>query len=110
MTENGTPVVRERPRSDSAENPVINGVKKESALSQSPTLGAVQVNGDFRRPNARQSPSSANVAMPPPLNNASRMASGSPLPQAPVPNNHIPTSHAPTATPFDNRWRPQGKG
>ncbi|KAL8785467.1 MAG: hypothetical protein Q9195_008610 [Heterodermia aff. obscurata] len=110
-TDKGTPVIRERPRSDSADHPVINGVKKESALSQSPTLGAVQVNGDFRRPNARQSPNSANMAMPPPLNNASRMASGSPLPQAPVLNNHIPTSHAPTNTtaPFDNRWRPQGK-
>ena len=108
-TENGIPIAKDRPRSDSAEHPKVNGVKKESALSQSPTLGAVHVNGDIRRSTARQSPSSGTTAMPPPLNNTSRMTSGSPLPQPPIINSHIPTSHAP-ATPFDNRWRPEGKG
>lgn len=107
--ETGIPVAKDILRSDSAEHPKVNGVKKESALSQSPTLGAVHVNGDVRRSTARQSPSSGTTAMPPPLNNTSRMTSGSPLPQPPIINNHIPTSHA-SATPFDNRWRPEGKG
>lgn len=107
--ESGISIAKDRPRSDSADQPKMNGVKKESALSQSPTLGAVHVNGDIRRSNAGQSPSSGTIAMPPPLNNASRMTSGSPLPQQPIINNHIPTSHA-SATPFDNRWRPEGKG
>ena len=109
ITENGIKNAKERTRSDSADRPQVNGVKKESALSQSPTLGAVHVNGDLRRLNTRHSPSSGNVSMPPPLNNAQRVASGSPLPQTPNLSNHIPTSHPPT-TAFDNRWRQPGKG
>lgn len=100
------PVAR---RSDSAEHPIVNGVKKETAMSQSPTLGALHVNGDLRRPDVRQGALNGNIAMPPPVNNIPRMASGSPLPQAALPNNHLSTSHASTS-PFDTRWRQNGKG
>ena len=103
------PVAHDRPRSDSTEYPLVNGVKKETAMSQSPTLGAVHLNGDIRRSDARQSPSNGNLAMPPPLNNTPRMPSGSPLPPVTLLNNHVPTSHAST-TPFDTRWRQKGKG
>ena len=96
-------------RSDSAEHPMVNGVKKETAMSQSPTLGAVHLNGDIRRPDVRQSPMNGSMAMPPPLNNMPRMTSGSPLPQAALPNTYISTSHASTS-PFDARWRQNGKG
>ena len=99
----------DRPRSDSAEHPLVNGVKKETAMSQSPTLGAVHLNGDTRRSDVRQSPSNGNLAMPPPLHNIPRMPSGSPLPQTAHVSNHMPTSHASSAQ-FDARWRQKGKG
>ena len=101
-------VGHDRPRSDSAEHPSLNGVKKETAMSQSPTLGAVHLNGDNRRSDVRQSPSNGSLAMPPPLHNIPRVPSGSPLPQTAHVNNHMPTSHASSAQ-FDTRWRQKGK-
>ena len=102
------PVGHDRPRRDSAEHPLVNGVKKETAMSQSPTLGAVHLNGDTRRSDVRQSPGHGNSAMPPPVHNIPRVPSGSPLPQAALVNNHTPTSHASFAQ-LDSRWRQKGK-
>lgn len=90
-------------RSGSAEH-AMSGMKTEAAHGQSPALNAIP-NGTSE---ARQSPSASNTQMPPPMHLSSRMASGSPHPQA-APNGVAPTSQA-SNTPFNSRLRQPGKG
>ena len=81
-------------------------------MSQSPSLGAVQVNGDITRPvEARPSPGTASSGMPPPsgLGITPRLSSGSPHPQAMTFNSHVSNHHS-SANAFDPRWRQPGKG
>ena len=91
-------------RSGSTEH-AMNGLKAEASHGQSPALNAIQMNGVNE---VRQSPSAANLNMPPPINLSSRLPSGSPHPQSLV-NGAGPTSHTP-ATPFNTRFRQSGKG
>lgn len=83
----------------------VNGLKAEAANGLSPALNAIQMNGVNE---ARQSPSAANMHMPPPTNSTGRPPSESPHPQA-LTNGAGPTSHV-TATPFNSRTRQPGKG
>lgn len=91
-------------RSGSTEHP-MNGLKVEATHGQSPALSVIQMNGANE---ARQSPSAANLHMPPPMNLSSRLPSGSPHPQS-LANVAGPTSHT-VATPFNTRFRQPDKG
>ena len=91
-------------RSGSTEH-TMNGLKTEVIHGQSPALSAIQPNGSSE---ARQSPSVANLQMPPPMNLASRVPSGSPHSQT-LTNGVGSTSHS-AATPYNSRLRQQGKG
>lgn len=82
-----------------------NGLKAEAINGLSPALDAIQINGTNE---GRQSPSTANLHMLPPMNLPGRPHSGSPHPQA-LTNGAGPTSHV-TATPFNSRFRQPGKG
>ncbi|KAL2058243.1 hypothetical protein ABVK25_001861 [Lepraria finkii] len=90
-------------RSDSTEHP-MNGLKVEATHGQSPAPSVIQMNGANE---ARQSPSAANLHMPPPMNLSSRLPSGSPHPQS-LASGAGPTGHA-VATPFNTRFRQPDK-
>lgn len=102
-------------RSGSNEHNSINGVKKEVPLGQSPSLGAVQLNGDTNRPiEARPSPGigvSGIPGMPPPsaFMPLPRYPSGSPHPRTLGMNGDM-SSHHPPSNAFDSRFRQPGKG
>ena len=91
-------------RSGSTEHPT-NGLKAEATHGQSPALSAIQMNGANE---AHQSPSAANLHMPPPMNLSSRLPSVSPHPQS-FANGAGLTSHG-VATSFNTRFRQPGKG
>ena len=100
---------QESHRSGSTEHAAVNGVKRELPTSQSPSLGAVQANGDVTRSvEIRQSPSAALSVMPPPSGFPPRLASGSPRPQNLGLSAHASNNAASTA--FDARLRQPGKG
>lgn len=91
----------------------MKGLKKEVPVSQSPTLGAVQSNGDPTHSiEPRPSPGTAMSTMPPPSGstNTPRYPSGSPHPQALGLSNHVVNNHHPPANAFDSRLRQPGKG
>lgn len=95
----------------STEHAATNGVKKEMPI-QSPSLGAVQINGDVNRSvEARPSPGIAPSGMPPPpgIGVTPRLSSGSPHPQAMTFSSHMSNHHL-SANTFDPRWRQPGKG
>ncbi len=103
---------QESNRSGSTDHAAINGVKKEVPMSQSPSLGAVQINGDITRSvEARPSPGMTSSGMPPPsgIGIMPRLSSGSPHPQAMTFSSHM-SNHHPSANTFDPRWRQPGKG
>lgn len=96
-------------RSGSNEHPAVNGVKRELPTSQSPNLGAVQLNGDISRSvEIRQSPCTALSTMPPPSGHTQRMASGSPHPQNL--GHSVHTMNHTSAIIHDARLRQPGKG
>ena len=97
-------------RSGSTDHAAVNGVKREVPMSQSPSLGAVQLNSDVARSiEARPSPGVAVSAMPPPSRITPRIPSGSPHPQTLGLSSHV-SNHHPSANAFDARWRQPGKG
>ncbi|KAL8722007.1 MAG: hypothetical protein Q9225_001443 [Loekoesia sp. 1 TL-2023] len=100
---------KERTRSGSAEKPIINGLKTEASMGQSPAPGAIPLRADSSGSlDARQSPNPA--MMPPPAANlTSRLPSGSPYPQS-YSTNHYSSSGYSSTAPFESSRRQSGKG
>ncbi|KAL8732646.1 MAG: hypothetical protein Q9166_002621 [cf. Caloplaca sp. 2 TL-2023] len=109
---NGVPALprasQERTRSGSAEKPMVNGVKAEASMAQSPALASVQMSAN--RSGSLDAPQSPNPSlMPPPASIAPRLPSGSPYPQSYATNHYSSGGYSSTSQ-LESSRRQSDKG